>query len=84
MCISAFVSRNELSTDQVDKPVNTGALTSWAEHIPADVRAEIDTIAPMLQTLGYDSHAYPPHYGTPDQQVVDNNQHLQRINQQVS
>ena len=73
-----FCFRKELSTDQVDKPVNTGALTNWVEHIPEDVRADIDTIAPMLQTLGYNSHAYPPNYGTPDKQVAENSKDLKK------
>lgn len=65
-------SRRELSTDQVDKPVNMGALTKWVGHIPTDVREEMRKIAPMLANLGYDPDAYPPNYGTPDRTVVDN------------
>lgn len=60
----------------MDKPINTGALVSWAEHIPFDVKIDVDNIAPMLKTLGYDSHAYPPFYGTPDQQVAKNTRDL--------
>ena len=62
--------RRELSTDQVDKPVNTGALTKWVGHIPTDVREEMRKLAPMLDTLGYDPDAYPPNYGTPDKSVA--------------
>ena len=63
--------RKELSTDQVNKPVNTGALTNWVEHVPEDVRRDMDQIAPMLRVLGYDPDAYPPNYGTPDKEVAD-------------
>lgn len=69
-------SRRELSTDQVDKPVNIGALTSWVDHIPDDVRQDMEILAPMLRTLNYDPNAYPPNYGTPDKQVLENSQGL--------
>ncbi len=64
----------ELSTDQVDKPVNTAALTSWVEHFPEDIRQGLDQVAPMLQVLGYDISAYPPNYGQADDEVVKNDQ----------
>jgi hypothetical protein len=75
--VSYCVPRNELSTAQVLAPVNTVALTSWAPHIPADVRADIDSLAPMLATLGYDAHAFPPDYGTPDATVRENTRRVQ-------
>ncbi|ELT98768.1 hypothetical protein CAPTEDRAFT_101041, partial [Capitella teleta] len=65
------LSKYKLSTDQVDKPVNTGALTKWVGHIPTDVREEMSKLAPMLANLGYDPSAYPPKYGTPDERVAD-------------
>ena len=74
--ISGF--RKELSTGQVDKPINTKALTSWAEHIPEDVKRDMDILAPMLKTLGYNPDLYPPNYGTPDKQVLKNSQLLAR------
>lgn len=46
------LSKMEKSTDQVVKPVNLEALTSWVGQIPDDVVAEMDQIAPMLRTLG--------------------------------
>lgn len=49
------LSKKELSTDQVDKPVNAGALTKWLEALPEDVARDIDTIAPMLRKVGYDT-----------------------------
>ena len=67
-----FVFRREPSTDQVSKPVNVGALTKWVDYIPADVKRDIENIAPMLRRLGYDPHAYPPNYGTPDKEVMSN------------
>ncbi|XP_038059174.1 protein-tyrosine sulfotransferase 1-like [Patiria miniata] len=66
------LSKKEKSTDQVIKPVNLEALTKWVGHIPQDVMDNIDTIAPMLAKLGYDPHANPPNYGTPDQRVLEN------------
>ncbi|XP_022086448.1 protein-tyrosine sulfotransferase 1-like [Acanthaster planci] len=56
------LSKKERSTDQVIKPINKGALTKWVGHIPVDVLADIDTIAPMLYRLGYDPHAKYPNY----------------------
>ena len=65
-------SKKEPSTDQVNKPVNLDALTKWAAEFPEDLKQNIDTIAPMLKKLGYDSLAYPPDYGTPDKEVLEN------------
>ncbi|XP_038059083.1 protein-tyrosine sulfotransferase 1-like [Patiria miniata] len=56
------LSKTEKSTDQVIKPINKGALTKWVGHIPPDVMADINTIAPMLTRLGYDTHAIYPNY----------------------
>ena len=64
------VCRKELSTDQVNKPVNTGALSKWVGPIPDDVKQDMAVIAPMLQRLGYDPNAFPPNYGTPDKVVM--------------
>ena len=58
--------RVERSTDQVAKPVNVDALTSWVGHIPNDVLRDLQTIAPMLVKLGYDVHNRNPKYGEPD------------------
>ena len=63
--------RRELSTDQVNKPVNTAALSKWVGHIPPDVIQDMDQIAPMLRRLGYDPNANPPSYGEPDREVAD-------------
>ena len=73
--------RKELSTDQVNKPVNTEALVKWVGHIPPDVRADMDTLAPMLKKLGYDSSAYPPNYGTPDETVKEHTNMLHQDEQ---
>lgn len=54
--------RVERSTDQVMKPVNTDALSTWVGHIPADVMSDMAEIAPMLARLGYDPNANPPDY----------------------
>ena len=55
-----------MSTDQVNKPVNTDALTKWVGQIPDDVLRDMATIAPMLERLGYDLDANPPKYGDTD------------------
>ncbi|XP_070572642.1 protein-tyrosine sulfotransferase 1-like [Ptychodera flava] len=66
------LSKVERSTDQVIKPINLDALTSWVGHIPQEVLDDMPYVAPMLQRLGYDPRANPPNYGTPDKLVVDN------------
>ena len=66
--------RVERSTDQVIRPINIDALTTWVDSVPESVRRNIDTIAPMLVQLGYDAHAYPPAYGQPEPLVADNTQ----------
>ncbi|KAK2178299.1 hypothetical protein NP493_548g00005, partial [Ridgeia piscesae] len=68
--------RKELSTDQVNKPVNTLALTKWVPHVPEDVRKQMEELAPMLKVLGYDPDAYPPNYGIPDSNVANQSLHL--------
>uniref|UniRef100_A0A915CZC5 Protein-tyrosine sulfotransferase n=1 Tax=Ditylenchus dipsaci TaxID=166011 RepID=A0A915CZC5_9BILA len=64
------LSKTERSTDQVVKPVNLDALTKWVGKIPEDVVADMASIAPMLNVLGYDPHANPPNYGKPDDIVL--------------
>lgn len=61
-CLCVCGCRVERSTDQVMKPVNTDALSTWVGHIPADVMSDMAEIAPMLARLGYDPHANPPDY----------------------
>ncbi|XP_051956512.1 protein-tyrosine sulfotransferase 1-like [Xyrauchen texanus] len=60
------LSKVELSSDQVVKPVNTDALSKWVGKIPADVVKEMASLAPMLSRLGYDPLANPPNYNKPD------------------
>jgi hypothetical protein len=43
-----------------------------------DVKAEIDTLAPMLKKLGYDTQSEIPTYGTADQVVLDNMNELKQ------
>ncbi|UJR21142.1 hypothetical protein I4U23_024241 [Adineta vaga] len=66
------LSKTEHSSDQVIKPINLEALTKWFDHIPADVRRELDTLAPMLKKLGYDTQSNTPSYGTADPLVIEN------------
>jgi len=70
------LSKVERSSDQVIKPVNLEALTSWVGKIPADVMADMDKTAPMLRKLGYDPFANPPNYGDPDSKIKENTMHL--------
>ncbi|TRY76009.1 hypothetical protein DNTS_010908 [Danionella cerebrum] len=56
------LSKVELSTDQVVKPVNTEALSKWVGKIPTDVVEDMPSLAPMLSRLGYDPLANPPDY----------------------
>lgn len=63
--LDCCVCRVERSTDQVMKPVNTDALSTWVGHIPSDVMSDMAEIAPMLARLGYDPHANPPDYSRP-------------------
>lgn len=58
-CDSCSVER---SSDQVVRPVNRDALDKWVGQIPADVRADMADLAPMLSVLGYDPWANPPRY----------------------
>lgn len=54
----------ERSSDQVVRPVNLDALDKWVGLIPADVRADMAELAPMLSVLGYDPWGNPPEYRT--------------------
>ncbi|XP_063377675.1 protein-tyrosine sulfotransferase [Cydia fagiglandana] len=56
----------ERSSDQVVRPVNLDALDKWVSAIPADVRADMAELAPMLSVLGYDPWANPPKYAEPE------------------
>ncbi|KAG6457249.1 protein-tyrosine sulfotransferase [Manduca sexta] len=56
------LSNVERSSDQVVRPVNLDALDKWVGQIPADVRADMAELAPMLSVLGYDPWANPPRY----------------------
>ena len=66
------LSDHAKSADQVIKPVNIETLYGWVNKIPQNVLDELDTIAPMLKKLGYDTKSKKPDYGKPDQRVLDN------------
>ncbi|PIO70689.1 hypothetical protein TELCIR_07446 [Teladorsagia circumcincta] len=72
------LSKMELSSDQVIRPLNTDALSKWVGAIPEDVVKEMETIAPMLRQLGYDPNANPPNYGTPDELVAKKTEDLHK------
>ena len=54
--------RKEFSSAAVRRPINVDSLSKWAEHISYDVRADVRSLAPMLDMLGYDADSYPPDY----------------------
>lgn len=61
--MSVFILlRSEKSTDQVVKPVNTEALSSWVGTFSDDILNDMDKIAPMLATFGYNPAENPPKY----------------------
>ncbi|CAH2074798.1 unnamed protein product, partial [Iphiclides podalirius] len=60
------LSNVERSSDQVVRPVNLDALDKWVGQLPADVRADMAELAPMLSVLGYDPWANPPRYAAFD------------------
>ncbi|KAG7307074.1 hypothetical protein JYU34_007208 [Plutella xylostella] len=60
------LSNVERSSDQVVRAVNREALDKWVAHVPADVRADMAELAPMLSRLGYDPWANPPRYAEPE------------------
>lgn len=72
------VSKTEKSSDQIIKPVNLEALNKWVGNLPEDVVRDMDKVAPMLRTLGYDPEANPPNYGQPDPKVADNTMHIKQ------
>ncbi len=71
-------NRREASTNQVVKPVNLNALTAWVKNFPDDVKRDVTQLAPMLAKLGYDPHGWPPNYGTPDKEVLENQKRLEK------
>lgn len=72
------VSISERTSDQVIRPINTAALynMSWIKTFPKDVLSEMATIAPMLETLGYNPNDTHPSYEKADPEVLRNNQEL--------
>ncbi|WKX99180.1 hypothetical protein Q1695_014228 [Nippostrongylus brasiliensis] len=53
---------SEFSTSQVKEKVNMEALSAWYDCYTDDVLAKIDTLAPMLRRLGYDTRSRRPSY----------------------
>ena len=62
----------ERSSDQIIKPINSDALTSWVGYFDEDILEDMDAIAPMLRKFGYDPEDNSPVYGIPDGEVVNN------------
>ncbi|XP_021341802.1 protein-tyrosine sulfotransferase 2-like [Mizuhopecten yessoensis] len=55
-------SSNEKKTAQLQEPINTASLAKWVDHLPDNVRRDMDRIAPALKKFGYDPKANPPTY----------------------
>jgi protein-tyrosine sulfotransferase len=72
------LSKTEISTDQVIKPINLEGLDKWVGHIPDDVLKNIDSIAPMLSKLGYDTKSERPNYGKADAKIEENTRLIQK------
>ncbi|CAF2709805.1 unnamed protein product [Rotaria sp. Silwood2] len=70
------VSRTEFSSDQVIKPINVEGLTKWVGNLPSYIKQEINSLAPMLKKLGYDTESDIPWYGLPDELVLNNTNEL--------
>jgi len=66
------VSMVERSSDQIIKPINVDALTTWVGNFPQDLLDDMDAVAPMLEKFGYDPSKNPPFYGMPDGVVLNN------------
>ena len=66
------VSKVERSSDQIIKPINVDALSSWFGFYDQDVLDDLDSIVPMLRKMGYDPEDDRPVYGIPDGEVVNN------------
>lgn len=69
------ISSIEKSTSQIAKPLYLEALTAWYNHIPPDVQADLENIAPMIGRLGYKYDIRPSDkwpYGKPDDEVLKN------------
>lgn len=47
-------------------------MNKWVGHIPDDIINELDTLAPMLKNLGYDTKSKSPNYGEADKIVLEN------------
>ena len=66
------VSKVERSSDQIIKPINVDALSSWFGFYDQDILDDMDSIVPMLRKMGYDPEDDRPVYGIPDGEVVNN------------
>lgn len=66
------VSMVERSSDQIIKPINVDALTTWVGHYSQDLLDDMDAVAPMLEKFGYDPGLNPPFYGMADGEVLNN------------
>ena len=58
--ILCLLFRTEHSSDQVVKPINLEALTKWTQTFPKEIKPELDSLAPMLKKLGYDTQSDIP------------------------
>ena len=73
------ISKLERSSDQVIKPVNLLALYEWQQNKDIlNILDKLDTIAPILRKLGYDSTSNSTNYGQADFKVITDTQNIQK------
>ena len=75
------VSKVERSSDQIIKPINVDALTTWVGFYDEDILEDMDAIAPMLRKFGYDPEDEKPVYGVPDGEVANNTHQIHQKKQ---
>lgn len=51
-------------------------MNKWVGNLPGDINKEINTLAPMLKKLGYDTESDMPSYGVAEEFVLNNTNEL--------
>ncbi|ESP01489.1 hypothetical protein LOTGIDRAFT_139716 [Lottia gigantea] len=72
----ATLSKFEKSTDQVLQPLQQHSLWNWSKNFTRMSPTKLRTLAPMLDTLGYDVMSSPPVYAAMSPDVKNNILHL--------
>ena len=66
------LAKFEMSSNQVIKPLNLEGLDAWFGKIPQQVLGQIDSLAPILKILGYDTKSRKPNYIEADEMIRKN------------